>query len=80
MIRRLATVLLLVIATSTLFAAENAKKPKNEFTTLADFDGSADGAEPLYGYPIVISGGNGYGMTVAGGTYDQGAVFQVTPA
>jgi len=80
MIRRLATVLLLTIATSTLLAAENGKKNVNQFTTLADFEGSADGAQPLYGYPIVISGGNGYGMTNAGGTYDQGAVFQVTPA
>ncbi|MGA9931351.1 MAG: choice-of-anchor tandem repeat GloVer-containing protein, partial [Terriglobales bacterium] len=78
MIRRLATVLLLAIATSMLFAAENAKKNINEFSTLADFTGSANGAEPLYGYPIVFSGGNGYGMTNAGGTYDEGVVFQVT--
>jgi uncharacterized repeat protein (TIGR03803 family)/YVTN family beta-propeller protein len=80
MIRRLTTtVLLLAIATSMLFAAENAKKNKNEFTTLADFAGSANGAEPLYGYPIVFSAGNGYGTTIGGGAYDDGTVFQVTP-
>jgi uncharacterized repeat protein (TIGR03803 family) len=62
-----------------LFAAENAKKNKNEFTTLADFAGSANGAEPLYGYPIVFSAGNGYGTTIGGGAYDDGTVFQVTP-
>ncbi len=51
-----------------------------QFTTLADFQGSANGAEPLYGYPIVFSGGNGYGTTVGGGAYDDGTVFQVTPS
>ena len=50
------------------------------FTTLADFDGSANGANPYLGYPIAISGGNGYGMTSGGGTYDQGTVFEVTPS
>jgi YVTN family beta-propeller protein/uncharacterized repeat protein (TIGR03803 family) len=47
------------------------------FATLADFQGSTNGAEPLYGYPI-ISGGYGYGTTVGGGAYDEGTVFQAT--
>src|SRR5208337_3343876 len=51
-----------------------------QFTTLADFQGSANGAEPFYGYPIVFGGGNGYGTTVGGGVYDEGTVFQVTPS
>ncbi len=51
-----------------------------QFATLADFQGSANGAEPFYGYPIVFSGGNGYGTTVGGGVYDEGTVFQVTPS
>src|SRR5271169_1914955 len=81
MIRRLAAmVLLMAIGTGTLLAAEKAKNPQTGFTTLADFQGSANGAVQLYGYPIVISGGNGYGTTVAGGVYDQGIVFQVTPS
>ncbi len=77
MIRRIVTtILLLSIATSMLLAAEKVKNPQGSFTTLADFDGSANGAQPLYGYPIALSGGNNYGMTNAGGAYDQGAVFQ----
>src|SRR5208283_4754661 len=77
MIRRIATtILLLASATSMLFATEKAKKPQSQFTTLADFEGSANGAQPLYGYPIALSGGNNYGMTNAGGAYDEGAVFQ----
>jgi uncharacterized repeat protein (TIGR03803 family) len=79
MIRRLATVLLLVIATSMLLAAENAKKPKNEFTTLADFTGSANGAVPLYGGLIEGTDGNFYGTTYGGGVYDEGTVFEATP-
>src|SRR5271166_6331916 len=80
MIRRIVTtILLLAIATSMLLAAEKVKNPQGSFTTLADFDGSANGAEPFYGYPIVFSGGNGYGTTVGGGVYDEGTVFQVTP-
>lgn len=47
---------------------------------LANFNGSANGAAPQYGYPIAIDvSGNGYGTTYAGGTYDEGTVFQLTP-
>jgi uncharacterized repeat protein (TIGR03803 family) len=79
MIRRLATVLLLAITTSTLLTAENAKKPKNQFTTLADFTGSANGADPNYGNLIEGTDGNFYGTTYGGGVYDEGTVFQATP-
>jgi YVTN family beta-propeller protein/uncharacterized repeat protein (TIGR03803 family) len=79
MIRRLASVLLLAIATITLCAAENAKKPKNEFATLADFEGSANGAFTLYGGLIEGTDGNFYGATYDGGVYDEGAVFKVSP-
>jgi YVTN family beta-propeller protein/uncharacterized repeat protein (TIGR03803 family) len=79
MIRRLATVLLLAIATSMLFAAENAKKTKTEFTTLADFTGSANGAFSLYGDLIEGTNGNFYGTAFDGGAYDEGTVFEVTP-
>ncbi len=46
-------------------------------TTQLDFTGSANGATPLYGYPVV-SGKYGYGTTSGGGAYDQGTVFQAT--
>jgi len=47
---------------------------------LASFNGTANGASPYYGYSVVFdSSGNGYGTTYAGGTYDEGTVFQVTP-
>jgi YVTN family beta-propeller protein/uncharacterized repeat protein (TIGR03803 family) len=50
------------------------------FVSLADFNG-ADGANPFYGNSIVFNAsGNGYGTTKAGGTYDQGTVFEVTPS
>ena len=63
-------ILLLVAVTS----------PSGAQTPLANFNGTANGAVPWGGYPIVIdSTGNGYGTTLEGGTYDQGTVFQVTP-
>ena len=49
------------------------------FATLADFQGSANGAEPLYGNLIQGTDGNNYGTTVRGGVYEQGTVFKVTP-
>ncbi len=69
----LASAIMFVLAA---FAAGSAQA--QSFTTLADFAGSTDGASPLYGYPITISGGNGYGITSGGGTYDQGTVIQGT--
>lgn len=66
-----ACILLLVAVTSR----SNAQIP------LASFNGTGNGAVPWTGYPIVIdASGNGYGTTVEGGTYDEGTVFQVTPA
>ncbi len=79
MMRRLATVLLLAMATSMLFAAEKTKKTLNEFATLADFEGSANGAFSLYGDLIEGTDGNFYGTTFDGGVYDEGTVFEVTP-
>ncbi len=49
------------------------------FTNLADFQGSTDGADPLYGDLIQGTDGNRYGTTNVGGVYDQGTVFEVTP-
>ncbi len=49
------------------------------FTTLADFQGSANGADPSFGDLIQGTDGNNYGTTVRGGVYDQGTVFKVTP-
>jgi uncharacterized repeat protein (TIGR03803 family)/YVTN family beta-propeller protein len=66
--------LVLVAVTSVSYA-------QTGFVSLANFNGSADGASPLYGYSIVFNAsGNGYGTTNAGGTYDQGTVFEVTPS
>ncbi len=65
--------LLLVAVTGVSYA-------QTGFVSLADFNG-ADGANPFYGYSIVFNAsGNGYGTTKAGGTYDQGTVFEVTPS
>ena len=69
----LASAILFVLAG---FAAGSAQA--QTFTTLANLAGSTDGANPLYGYPIAISGANGYGVTSGGGTYDQGTVIQGT--
>jgi YVTN family beta-propeller protein/uncharacterized repeat protein (TIGR03803 family) len=68
---------LAIMLTLTVFATGSARA--QTFTILTDFDGSANGANPLYGYPA-IHGGNGYGTTNAGGIYDQGTVFQATPS
>jgi len=52
--------------------------PAQSFTTLLSFDGS-NGAYSEYGYPIQGSDMNIYGTTSAGGTYDQGTIFKLTP-
>jgi len=87
---RAMTIILLAIATSTLLAAEGEKKQRTSdaskksltsepaFSILADFTGSANGASPLYGYPIKGTDGNGYGTTYGGGVYNEGTVFQAT--
>jgi YVTN family beta-propeller protein/uncharacterized repeat protein (TIGR03803 family) len=48
--------------------------------TVANFVGSSDGADPLYMSLVQGSDGNFYGTTVAGGAFDNGTVFQVTPS
>ena len=70
----LALAIMLVLA---VFATGSAQA--QAFTTLADFQGSANGAEPLYGNLIQGTDGNNYGTTYGGGFYDQGTVFKVTP-
>ncbi|MGB8520669.1 MAG: choice-of-anchor tandem repeat GloVer-containing protein [Candidatus Tumulicola sp.] len=45
---------------------------------LHSFGGAGDGAYPYYGM-MVDSSGNFYGTTVAGGTQNQGTVFEFTP-
>ena len=50
-------------------------KGSGTITTLASFNG-ADGSNPL-GSLIMDSGGNLYGTTGGGGTYNSGTVFEV---
>src|SRR5271166_986250 len=69
----LASAIMFVLAA---FAAGSAQA--QTFTTLANLAGSTDGASPLYGYPIAIGSGNGYGTTSGGGIYDQGTLIQGT--
>jgi uncharacterized repeat protein (TIGR03803 family) len=53
--------------------------PGGSFTVLHTFDGgSKDGAHPYAGL-IRASDGNFYGTTTAGGAFDLGTVFQMTP-
>jgi len=66
---------MLAVAAGLLLSAEIASG--QTFTTLTNFQGSADGANPYFGYPI-LSGGNGYDTTSAGGTYDEGTIYKVT--
>ncbi len=47
-------------------------------TVLHSFGSSGDGAYPYYGL-TQDSGGHLYGTTVQGGTFNQGAVFELTP-
>jgi uncharacterized repeat protein (TIGR03803 family) len=52
--------------------------PAQTFATLLNFGGT-NGAYPQYMSLIQGADGNLYGTTGAGGTYDQGTVFKVTP-
>ncbi len=53
--------------------------PDGTQAVLYSFNGGADGANPR-GSLIQGSDGNFYGMTLNGGTFDQGVVFELTPA
>jgi uncharacterized repeat protein (TIGR03803 family) len=53
--------------------------PAQTLTTLLNFGGT-NGAYPAFMSLIQGADGNLYGTTGAGGTYDQGTVFKVTPA
>jgi uncharacterized repeat protein (TIGR03803 family) len=59
----------------TVFAVD-AKSGKEK--VLHAFSGGSDGAYPYYGV-TADSSGNLYGTTVAGGTENQGTVYEVTP-
>jgi uncharacterized repeat protein (TIGR03803 family) len=48
------------------------------FTVLHDFGGAAD-AQTVYGGLVRDSSGNLYGTTAYGGTYNNGAVFELSP-
>ena len=48
-------------------------------TILHNFSGGADGSDPVAGLTRDAQTGMLYGTAVAGGTYDQGVVFQVLP-
>ena len=65
-------ILVFCIATATLLPAQT-------FTTLLNLGGT-NGAYPAYMSLIQGADGNLYGTTAAGGAYDQGTVFKVTPA
>lgn len=50
----------------------------NQFVLLHNFQGKPnDGTSPMYGN-LIFSKGNLYGMTVSGGAYGSGAIFQFT--
>ena len=48
------------------------------YTSLHDFGGPNDGAQPMAG-PVVDAQGNIYGTTSYGGTYGQGVVWEISP-
>ena len=48
------------------------------YTSLHDFTGGSDGGEP-YGSVAFDASGNIYGTTTAGGTYNAGVIWQITP-
>ncbi len=67
----------LAVAAITLSLAVCAQA--QTFTTLAAFDGT-NGEYPDYGSMIQATNGDYYGTTYAGGKYNGGTVFKVTPA
>lgn len=55
--------------------------PTGTLTTLYSFCSQSDctdGVDPFAG--LVVADGNFYGTTLAGGTYGQGTIFEITPA
>ena len=53
--------------------------PDGQFTTLYSFSGKTDGATP-YDSLTAGSDGNFYGVAYAGGQYNSGTAFKITPA
>ncbi len=49
-------------------------------TVLYSFQGGSDGANPELGDVVFDQAGNLYGTTAAGGTYNNGTVFRLTPS
>ena len=49
-------------------------------TTLYNFTGGADGADPAYGPLIFDNSGNLYGETYIGGAYGYGTVYELSPS
>jgi uncharacterized repeat protein (TIGR03803 family) len=69
-----------MICTALLFcaAAVIASPAQNVFfTTLLNFEGATNGANP-YSALVQVSDGTFYGTTYAGGTYGAGTVFKIT--
>jgi len=63
-----------------LFFSPAIALPAQNFTTLASFD-KTDGRDPGYPAAPLVQGTNGnfYGTTAAGGTSDEGTVFEISP-
>jgi uncharacterized repeat protein (TIGR03803 family) len=61
-----------------LWAAMAAALPAQTFTSLHSFD-NTDGATPWAGL-VQGTDGNFYGTTLAGGAYDGGTIFKITPS
>jgi len=67
------------IAFALWIAAAIASPAQTTFTTV-NFNGSIGGASPYLTSLIQGANGNIYGTATGGGTYDNGTIFQVTPA
>jgi len=72
--RSLKMVYVLIVFCIAIAVASSAQT----LTTPVEFDGT-NGAYSLYGYLIQGSDSNIYGTTTAGGTYNQGTIFELTP-
>ena len=49
------------------------------YTSLHDFTGGSDGSAPSSNVILDSSNGNLYGTTTAGGAYNYGVVWEITP-
>jgi len=60
-------------------ACKNALCPWTE-TVIHTFGSGSDGTAPLYGALLFDAAGNIYGTTTAGGAYNRGTVYELTPS